>query len=399
VAADSTVRRRSRWRVLLTSRFAPAAMLAGMVVLMALSWPWWAGAGLIQALTLLGCGAAFGTLATRVRSQRIDGPRLRAWNRVQGDQDAMSQALLILRQQLAKAEQTSEEAAVALTGRLNRMHERTQRLKDQVGEVVVRSESLVNDSALGVQLGDEISSQLTEQLGRVASLHRRFSEQARDVGDRVRELVPTLELVSEVARRTNLLAINAAIEAARAGPGGVGFKVVASEVRRLSLNSSEAATVITDGVMAAAASIDNQVQSVRRDDLIAVMERVATTARQVRTLSENMAAAAPMMMEVSQLIQQAIDDVSTEVVESLAHLQFQDVIRQLMQQVESALQELGDHTAGWRDERQTVQQPQLAELQARWQSRYVMQAQRNIHAQAVGEGAKLETESTRLELF
>ena len=77
----------------------------------------------------------------------------------------------------------------------------------------------------------------------------------------VRSLVPAsaqidqfVDLVTRLAKQTNLLALNASMEASRAGEAGVGFSVVAEEIRRLAVESSNAAQ-----------RISTTVQSVRRD--------------------------------------------------------------------------------------------------------------------------------------
>lgn len=82
---------------------------------------------------------------------------------------------------------------------------------------------------------------------RAADLHSRSRQnraQATQMRELVGEIFGVLELISNVAKQTNMLALNASIEAARAGASGKGFAVVAQEVKFLAAQTQEAASII-----------------------------------------------------------------------------------------------------------------------------------------------------------
>lgn len=118
-----------------------------------------------------------------------------------------------------------------------------QETRDESAESLKIVESTINNSR-------ELNSQIIEASERVERL-------VRDTGD----VSTILDVISAIAEQTNLLALNAAIEAARAGEQGRGFAVVADEVRALASRTASATTEIRDVLDRLESAANETVQS------------------------------------------------------------------------------------------------------------------------------------------
>ena len=186
---------------------------------------------------------------------------------------ASSEELTANSQQAAQSVEVAATNTVKLTEGAEKQSQTVEALETLVDEMTIKMGELLNaaedmkaavaDCERNTEIGRAKSDHAVEQIKRIEQQVQASADLVEGLGNRSKEIGSIVETIGAIADQTNLLALNAAIEAARAGEHGRGFAVVADEVRKLAEQSREAASTIATLIGQIQSDVENAVSSIR----------------------------------------------------------------------------------------------------------------------------------------
>ncbi len=191
---------------------------------------------------------------------------------------------------------------------------------------IAESSSIVSESSLDAtqeaEEGNKSLQRVIEQMNSISVAVKDATKIIGRLGERSNEIGNILGVITDISEQTNLLALNAAIEAARAGEHGKGFAVVADEVRKLAEESRSSAAKISsviheiqEDTSVAVKTMDNGTKEVEAGIVVVeetghAFEKILTAIQNVSTQIQEVSAISEEMSASSQQVSASVDDMS-----------------------------------------------------------------------------------------
>lgn len=250
----------------------------------------------------------------------------------------------VMHAQIGDSMAESEREVVAAINQITHLINLSNEQQEHIRRSIVSSRTLTEETEASAERNKAVIALLEKKSRERNQEMRSSSLGVQRLSDGVFALTPLVKVITSIARQTTLLALNAEIEAARAGAAGLGFAAVATEVRNLAVRSAQAAEDISDQITsncrqaeAEMAGLDKSLKRHEADDSENKLN--GDLGRMQQEFARNSAVLLDVISDVDSVYGESVHRLS----EALGHIQFQDVMRQRMEHVQETLIGMREH--------------------------------------------------------
>ncbi len=284
-------------------------------------------------------GEVLGVLATGDLTIRMHGEYNGDLAKLKSDINTLAESLDNLISEVFDAVHTAASSAVEISATAESLAAASQEQSAQADEVASAVEQMsrtvtenamsANKTAEVAQLngqaateGGAVVSQTVSKMRDIASVVKNSADNIQKLGESSKQIGEIISVIDDIADQTNLLALNAAIEAARAGEQGRGFAVVADEVRKLAERTTEATKQIASMIKGIQSETEGAVVAMNRgneevksgielaDKAGASLQQILASTQEVLDMINQIAAASEEQSATSEQISKNVVSIS-----------------------------------------------------------------------------------------
>jgi methyl-accepting chemotaxis protein len=250
----------------------------------------------------------------------------------------------VMHHQIGDSLAESEREVIKVIEQINILNAKASQQREHIAYSIKSGRDLTASTNLRVENNKQIIAAIDMQLDAQTEEFRNNFERIQGLSEEVGSLTPLIKVITSIAQQTNLLALNAEIEAARAGSAGKGFSVVAFEVRKLAVLSTQAASDISKKIYTTCRKVDDEMagarESLEQHEASSAMNQLVADLGEMQT---EFARNGQLLLEVITEVDANYEESVNRLTQALGHIQFQDVMRQRLEHVQDALVEMRDH--------------------------------------------------------
>lgn len=250
-------------------------------------------------------------------SDQIEGATERVTSRIT-DVKSASKEMSEEVNQIADGSEDQNEQLQGLSDEIRNLSATTEEVASSANEVAQQSENAADKGEEGRDLAAEALAELDD----IDTRTSKTVETTRELNSQIDEIKEIVEFIRSVAEQTNILALNASIEAARSGEAGDGFAGVAEEVKSLAEDTEEAAGDIEESIDAIKGQANQTVDQIEEtnssvesgietvEDAIEALQEIADSVEETNIGIQEISEATDQQAESLQEAASVIDEVS-----------------------------------------------------------------------------------------